>query len=87
MWYLIPNQKETGMFSLGLCFSINKAFVVLICNKIISKVAGDGRWSEEGSALSVPENLTDIKQRDDKYTTTMASMFLVLNWSSQVMFG
>lgn len=29
------------------------------------QVAGDGRWSEEGSALSVPENLTDIKQRDD----------------------
>ena len=54
------------MFSLGLYFSITKAFVGLICNKIISKVVGDGRWSEEDAALLVPENLTGIEQGDGK---------------------
>ena len=34
----------------------------LICNKIISKVVEDGRWSEEDAALLVPENLTGIEQ-------------------------
>ena len=45
----------------------------------------DGRWSQEGS-FSVPKTLTGIKQGDGKDATTMASMFLVLNWSSLVMF-
>ena len=60
------HQKVTGMFSLGLYFSITKAFVALICNKIISKVVGDGRWSEEDAALLVPESLTGIEQGDGK---------------------
>ena len=40
MRYLIPNQKETGMFSFGLCFSTNKDLLLKFVTKLFQRLLG-----------------------------------------------